>query len=642
MKFAVLKTSNNIIKKEIVTFVDSHDDFINYIKFNVPDNTMTLNDVSISDIETDNKYQNNKYLLINNDGCQLVQKDTIVESGWFYDNYNVVVTLSCSWTLTLIKEKEKEKETSLIVKQFNDDMMIDANNICIVGKRGTGKSFLIYNILDSYDETTIGNSLIVAPADRHTKMYATRYPTAKIIYDFDINNIYNHFIKNDADGNNIPGIIVLDQCIVSNTVIKNNDKLLDMFLYADDYDKTMITSLQFPVSMPENVINNLDYVFLFNDDYISNQKRMHKNYGQIFEKYKDFQKVYQDITNSLGTTLVMKIKGIEQSVDKMFYYKINSTYDRLSGEPDESDDLSIDNNYINNINVPNVLSNSINYNNINTKLINRSNIKSINRYDQISTIKQNTISTTKQDTAVPFQTFNLDNMVINPSIMIIGKSGTGKSTIVTNILDGLDETVLDNSLIISQFNNFYSDRYPNIDIKHKYSSELIEGFLKNKNPGVIVLDDCLQQLFCKDQGLRELLFNGRHYHKTVVMTSQNSLILQPDLRANCDYVFLLSESFPKYQRKLYDYYAGPFPSFETFKDTFSHMTRDFGAMVITNRGVGMNILDKIHRFKAQYNVVNKIEESDDETKPIRCFIEYANRFMCNRIEHSDSFSDEFE
>ena len=40
------------------------------------------------------------------------------------------------------------------------------------------------------------------------------------------------------------------------------------------------------------------------------------------------------------------------------------------------------------------------------------------------------------------------------------------------------------------------------------------------------------------------------------------------------------------------------PNFEVFRQIFSQLTADFGAMVIVNRGVRANFLDKIFYYKA--------------------------------------------
>jgi hypothetical protein len=51
-------------------------------------------------------------------------------------------------------------------------------------------------------------------------------------------------------------------------------------------------------------------------------------------------------------------------------------------------------------------------------------------------------------------------------------------------------------------------------------------------------------------------------------------------------------------KRIYDHYAGIFPTFESFRQVFKQLTDDFGAMVLVNRGAKTSFLDKIFWYKA--------------------------------------------
>ena len=79
---------------------------------------------------------------------------------------------------------------------------------------------------------------------------------------------------------------------------------------------------------------------------------------------------------------------------------------------------------------------------------------------------------------------------------------------------------------------------------------------------------------------------------------QFPLGIRPELRCNFDYIFLLAEDFYSNQKRLYDHYAGMFPSFDIFRQIFLQLTNDFGCMVIVNRGARGDILEKVFHYKA--------------------------------------------
>jgi hypothetical protein len=102
---------------------------------------------------------------------------------------------------------------------------------------------------------------------------------------------------------------------------------------------------------------------------------------------------------------------------------------------------------------------------------------------------------------------------------------------------------------------------------------------------IIIMDDCLASKgsWMKDQSITELLFNGRHYHVTYILTMQYPLGITPELRGNFDYIFLMKDNFQSNLKRMYDHYAGMFPSFDSFRQVFLQLVENHGAMVVINR-----------------------------------------------------------
>lgn len=112
-------------------------------------------------------------------------------------------------------------------------------------------------------------------------------------------------------------------------------------------------------------------------------------------------------------------------------------------------------------------------------------------------------------------------------------------------------------------NGFYSQRFiPDSHVHYESKTEILQNVLKRqehindknkareaqgkpliKDNAYIVMDVCLSQKadWAKDKTIYGLLFNGRHYHLTYVLTMQYPLDVSPDLRQNFDYVFLLAD-----------------------------------------------------------------------------------------------------
>lgn len=228
---------------------------------------------------------------------------------------------------------------------------------------------------------------------------------------------------------------------------------------------------------------------------------------------------------------------------------------------------------------------------------------------------------TIQGHELPIKNFKLSDMCINPSIIMIAKRGSGKSWVIRTILKHLNRTGVPGGVIISgseKVNPFYGDFFPDLYIHYEYKTELIENILyrqeliKNKNKkkkkynkkidtrGFLVMDDCLHDAksWAKDKPIRDIMMNGRHFDLSFLLAMQYPVGIGPELRTNFDYVFLLAEDFVNNQKKLYEYYAGMFPDFNSFRDVFKQMTSDFGCMVLVNRGARADFTDKVFKYKA--------------------------------------------
>lgn len=224
-----------------------------------------------------------------------------------------------------------------------------------------------------------------------------------------------------------------------------------------------------------------------------------------------------------------------------------------------------------------------------------------------------------QGEKLPIAEFFLNSICENASMLMIAKRGSGKSYVCRAILRHFNK--IPGGIIISpteRLQPFYSSFFPKAYIHFDYQSKIIQKLfarqkqmtkkrdtyaekgLKVDPRCFILMDDCLgiKTQWLKDPLISELLFNGRHFGIMYILTLQYPLGIPPDLRSNFDYVFLLAEDYISNQKRLYDHYAGMFPKFDAFKETFNQLTANYGCMVIVNRGNRKEFLDKIFWYKA--------------------------------------------
>jgi hypothetical protein len=219
----------------------------------------------------------------------------------------------------------------------------------------------------------------------------------------------------------------------------------------------------------------------------------------------------------------------------------------------------------------------------------------------------------------PITEFTFDLLVENPAIVMIAKRGSGKSFVCKALIKYFEKVPV--GIIISKTDRvdpFFVKFFPDSFIYYDYKSEIIEKLIRRQElivekytekkkrgkridpRAIVIMDDCLASKgsWMRDEPISELLFNGRHYYIMYVLTMQYPLGISPELRTNFDYIFLLADDTYSNIKRMYEHYAGMFPTLDSFRQIFTQLTTDYGCMVINNRGSRKSIFDKIFHYKA--------------------------------------------
>ena len=199
--------------------------------------------------------------------------------------------------------------------------------------------------------------------------------------------------------------------------------------------------------------------------------------------------------------------------------------------------------------------------------------------------------------------------------VFIGKRGTGKSTLVADILYHLRHINAGVAISATEDGNaFYSNFIPELLIHPEYKPDVIQQVItrqkeaiKNKNSKsdkdvFLLLDDCMyDKKMIRDTNIRGIFMNGRHWRITFMLTMQYCMDLPPDLRANIDYVFILRENIIQNQEKLYKNFFGIFPHFSVFQDVLNSCTEGYDCLVLDNTSKSNSIQDCVYWYRAKPN-----------------------------------------
>jgi hypothetical protein len=237
--------------------------------------------------------------------------------------------------------------------------------------------------------------------------------------------------------------------------------------------------------------------------------------------------------------------------------------------------------------------------------------------------------------------FDIDDVVDNPFFALVAKRGSGKSWIIKDLVFNLwDKKKIENCIVFApadKMANFYESFIPKENVFYELDVEKIREILNTQieknnqqiQSTCIILDDCLSsnRNWEKNPVLYDLLINTKRYHITLILSMQFPLGINQELRCFIDYVLLGADDLIGNQKRLYDYYAGIFPNFNGFKQTFEQTTQNFDFMCLSliNTGINQNFEDKVKWFKSKEiqneNKIGSIYFNDDVNNDYKKVIE---------------------
>ena len=228
--------------------------------------------------------------------------------------------------------------------------------------------------------------------------------------------------------------------------------------------------------------------------------------------------------------------------------------------------------------------------------------------------------------------FNMSMIPDDAVVVFIGRRGTGKSWLIKDLMWHKQRFPIGTVISGTEgANAFYSTIVPSLFIHEEFNPSIISNVLKrqdmltkqirkHKEAGhpasidrrsFIVMDDCMyDNKWVNDKYIRSLFMNGRHYGLLYILALQYVLGIPPVLRGQVDYVFILRENIVASRRRIYEQFAGIFPTFELFCQIMDQCTENYECLVIHNGSKTNKLEDCVFWYKAAMHPDFKIGSRD--------------------------------
>lgn len=256
--------------------------------------------------------------------------------------------------------------------------------------------------------------------------------------------------------------------------------------------------------------------------------------------------------------------------------------------------------------------------------------------------------------------YDLNDLPNNSKTLIIGKREVGKSWLVIDIINHVNnKTRVDKCIIFNpaeKLKKFYANKIDPKCVHFELNEEIINNIVENQiNTNgaehiLMVLDDCL---FKKPSDIiRNLFLNSQNCNITLVLTLQYSLKIDPIMRSSFDQIFLFKEDNVPNKKRLFEHYAGTFPNLGFFYKVFDECTQNYGALTLTQNNRQNNdffnivkyyrvkiVDDFLEIFEIEEEILFKTQRIENVTVDTLVNIANCNLDILNILKNSEEIND---
>ena len=207
--------------------------------------------------------------------------------------------------------------------------------IVMIGRRDTGKSYLVRDLLFYHQDVPIGT--VISGTEAGNGFYAAHVPKLFIHDEYNtvlIENILRRQktvlkqVNKDIETYRRSSIdprafVILDDCLYDQSWTR--DKMMRLlFMNGRHWKIMLIITMQYALGIPPNLRTNIDYVFKLREPYLTNRKRIWENYASMFPTLESFCAVMDQTTENYECLVINNNEKSNKLNDQIFWYKADN------------------------------------------------------------------------------------------------------------------------------------------------------------------------------------------------------------------------------------------------------------------------------------------------------------------------------
>lgn len=212
----------------------------------------------------------------------------------------------------------------LQLKKFDPRSMGGAKIVVLLGKRNTGKSCMVLDLL-YHKRHMHAMGICMSATEEGNKFYSQYIPDSFIYNDFDkaaLERLVARQRRLCKQGTPSSVFLVLDDCCYDKRLLR--DKVMrSIFMNGRHWHIDLILTSQYLMDLPPDLRTNIDYVITLRENVRSNREKLYKNFFGVFPDYQTFSCVMDQTTENYECLVLDNTSRSNKIEEIVYWYKAN-------------------------------------------------------------------------------------------------------------------------------------------------------------------------------------------------------------------------------------------------------------------------------------------------------------------------------
>ena len=210
------------------------------------------------------------------------------------------------------------------VRKFNPTTIKESRIIFLIGKRHTGKTVLMKDIL--YHMPRPDYVIAMAPTEDTLQTFREFLPETCIFDHFSqekLESIVTLQRELVSRGKKRTVMIVLDDCLYQKNCL-NSTCMRSIFFNGRHDHISLVCCAQYMMEVNVSLRTNIDYIFVMRDNILTNRQKLFKYYFGQFSRFEEFDRVMTACTQDYKALVLDGTVSSTSATDSVLWYRAST------------------------------------------------------------------------------------------------------------------------------------------------------------------------------------------------------------------------------------------------------------------------------------------------------------------------------